>query len=43
LREQIRQRELSAIAPLQTLEASARLLVKQGVTNETEFKRVFGI
>src|SRR5271169_278668 len=33
MREQIRRRELSAIAPLQTLEASARLLVKQGVTN----------
>ena len=28
---------------LQALEASARLLVKQGVTNETEFKRVFGL
>jgi type II secretory ATPase GspE/PulE/Tfp pilus assembly ATPase PilB-like protein len=43
LREQIRRRELSAIAPLQTLEASARLLVNQGVTNEPEFKRVFGL
>jgi type II secretory ATPase GspE/PulE/Tfp pilus assembly ATPase PilB-like protein len=43
MREQIRRRELSAIAPMQTLEASARLLVKQGVTNETEFKRVFGL
>jgi hypothetical protein len=43
LREQIRRRELSAIVPMQTLEASARLLVKQGVTNETEFKRVFGL
>src|ERR1039457_3952536 len=43
LREQIRRRELLAIVPMQTLEASARLLVKQGVTNETEFKRVFGL
>jgi type II secretory ATPase GspE/PulE/Tfp pilus assembly ATPase PilB-like protein len=43
MREQIRRRELSAIAPAQTLEASARLLVNQGVTNETEFKRVFGL
>ena len=43
LREQIRRRELSAIVPMQTLETSARLLVKQGVTNETEFKRVFGL
>jgi len=43
LREQIRRRELSAIVPMQTLEASARLLVNQGVTNEAEFKRVFGL
>jgi type II secretory ATPase GspE/PulE/Tfp pilus assembly ATPase PilB-like protein len=43
MREQIRRRELSAIVPMQTLEASARLLVNQGVTNETEFKRVFGL
>jgi type II secretory ATPase GspE/PulE/Tfp pilus assembly ATPase PilB-like protein len=43
LREQIRRRELSAIVPMQTLEASARSLVNQGVTNEAEFKRVFGL
>jgi general secretion pathway protein E len=43
LREQIRRRELSAVAPRQTLEASARSLVNQGVTNEAEFKRVFGL
>jgi type II secretory ATPase GspE/PulE/Tfp pilus assembly ATPase PilB-like protein len=43
MREQIRRRELSALAPTQTLEASARLLVNQGVTNETEFKRIFGL
>jgi type II secretory ATPase GspE/PulE/Tfp pilus assembly ATPase PilB-like protein len=43
LREQIRRCELSAIAPMQTLEVSARSLVNQGVTNETEFKRVFGL
>jgi len=43
LRDQIRRRELSAIVPLQTLEASARSLVNQGVTNEAEFKRVFGL
>ncbi len=43
LREQIRRRELSAIVPLQTLELSARSLVNQGVTNETEFKRIFGL
>jgi len=43
MREQIRRRELSAIAPAQTLEASARLLVNQGVTNEAEYKRIFGL
>src|SRR5271154_2019117 len=43
MREQIRRRELSSLAPAQTLEASARLLVNQGVTNETEFKRIFGL
>jgi type II secretory ATPase GspE/PulE/Tfp pilus assembly ATPase PilB-like protein len=43
MREQIRRRELSALASVQTLEASARLLVNQGVTNEMEFKRVFGL
>jgi type II secretory ATPase GspE/PulE/Tfp pilus assembly ATPase PilB-like protein len=43
LREQIRRRELSAIVPMQTLEASASLLVNQGVTNEAEFKRIFGL
>jgi general secretion pathway protein E len=42
-REQIRRRELSALAPVQTLEASARSLVNQGLTNETEFKRIFGL
>jgi hypothetical protein len=29
--------------PTQTLEASAHLLVNQGVTNEAEFKRIFGL
>jgi general secretion pathway protein E len=43
LREQIRRRELSSLVPAQTLEASARSLVNQGVTSETEFKRVFGL
>src|ERR1039458_3815295 len=43
MRDQIRRRELSAIVPMQTLEASARSLVNQGVTNEAEFKRVFGL
>jgi type II secretory ATPase GspE/PulE/Tfp pilus assembly ATPase PilB-like protein len=43
IREQIRRRELSALAPAQTLEVSARSLVNQGVTNEMEFKRIFGL
>jgi type II secretory ATPase GspE/PulE/Tfp pilus assembly ATPase PilB-like protein len=43
MRAQIRQHELQALAPAQTLADSARLLVNQGVTNETEFKRIFGL
>ena len=43
MREQIRRRELTALVPMQTLEASARLLVNQGATNEAEFKRIFGL
>jgi type II secretory ATPase GspE/PulE/Tfp pilus assembly ATPase PilB-like protein len=43
MREQIRRRELTALVPMQTLEASARSLVNAGVTNETEFKRIFGL
>ena len=42
-REQIRRRELTALVPMQPLEASARALVNQGVTNEAEFKRIFGL
>jgi type II secretory ATPase GspE/PulE/Tfp pilus assembly ATPase PilB-like protein len=43
LRDQIRRRELTALGPQQTLEAAARSLVHQGVTNEAEFKRIFGL
>ncbi len=43
VREQIRRRALAAVVPAQTLEASARSLVNQGVTNEAEFKRIFGL
>ncbi len=43
MREQIRRRELSAIVSAQTLEAAARSLVNQGVTNEAEVKRIFGL
>ena len=43
LRDHIRCHELSSLAPAQPLEASARSLVNQGVTNEAEYKRVFGL
>lgn len=42
-REGIRRRELSGLTPAQTLETSARSLVNAGITNETEFRRVFGL
>ena len=42
-REKIRRRELSSLTSAQTLEASARTLVEQRVTNETEFQRLFGL
>jgi hypothetical protein len=42
-RNLVRRRELSALCPVQTLEAAARSLVNQGVTNEAEFKRIFGL
>jgi type II secretory ATPase GspE/PulE/Tfp pilus assembly ATPase PilB-like protein len=43
LRDQIRRRELSGLTPAQPLASSARALVNQGVTNEAELKRVFGL
>ncbi len=43
VREHVRRRELSTLAPVQTLEASARSLVNMGITNEAEFRRVFGL
>ena len=43
IRDHVRRRELSTLAPAQTLEASARSLVNSGVTNEAEFKRIFGL
>jgi type II secretory ATPase GspE/PulE/Tfp pilus assembly ATPase PilB-like protein len=43
IRERIRRRELSSLTSAQTLEVSARALVEQGVTNETEFQRLFGL
>ena len=43
LRDRIRRRELATLVPLQTLETAARALVNAGVTNEAEFRRVFGL
>jgi len=43
VRDQIRRRETALLAPTETLEAAARSLVNQGVTNEAEFKRIFGL
>lgn len=43
MRERIRRHDLSTLAPAQPLEASARWLVNQGVTNEAELKRIFGL
>jgi len=43
IRDNIRRRETSSIAPAQTLTASARLLVDQGITNEAEYRRIFGL
>jgi len=43
IREQVRRRDVSMITPVETLETAARSLVNQGVTNETEFGRIFGL
>jgi type II secretory ATPase GspE/PulE/Tfp pilus assembly ATPase PilB-like protein len=43
VRDHVRRRELSALAPKESLETSARSLVSAGVTNEAEFKRIFGL
>lgn len=43
LRGAIRRQELGEIMPQQSLEASARELLRSGITNETEYERVFGL
>ena len=43
MRARIRRHELSALAPVETLEASARALAHQGVTNNAEVNRIFGL
>lgn len=42
-RECIRHRELATLTPTRTLETSARALVNAGITNEAEFRRIFGL
>lgn len=42
-REYVRRRELAVLAPARTLEAAARDLVNAGLTNEAEFRRIFGL
>jgi type II secretory ATPase GspE/PulE/Tfp pilus assembly ATPase PilB-like protein len=42
-REYVRRRDMSALTPARTLEASARALVNAGNTDEVEFRRIFGI
>ena len=42
LRAQIRLRELQGVAPQRTLEEFARELLQRGLSNETEYRRVFG-
>jgi len=43
VRDRIRRRDCTALAPTESLETAARSLVNQGVTNEAEFKRIFGL
>jgi type II secretory ATPase GspE/PulE/Tfp pilus assembly ATPase PilB-like protein len=43
LRGRIRAHELQNVLPQRALEESAQMLLKQGVTNESEYKRVFGL
>jgi type II secretory ATPase GspE/PulE/Tfp pilus assembly ATPase PilB-like protein len=43
VRAKIRQRELASLAPARTLEESARELLRQGLSNQVEYERVFGL
>jgi type II secretory ATPase GspE/PulE/Tfp pilus assembly ATPase PilB-like protein len=43
MRARIRRGELTAIAPLRALEESARELLQRGLSNEAEYRRVFGL
>ncbi len=43
LRAQIRSREIGALSPHRTLEESAREVLRRGISNQTEYRRVFGL
>lgn len=43
MRAQIRRHDLAALTPVETLAAAARARVSQGLTNEAEMKRIFGL
>lgn len=43
LRAQIRAHDLQSVVPAQTLEDSAQLLLARGVTNQPEYRRIFGL
>jgi type II secretory ATPase GspE/PulE/Tfp pilus assembly ATPase PilB-like protein len=42
-RARIRQRDLASLAPVRLLEESARELLQQGLSNQAEYRRVFGL
>ena len=42
-RAKIRQRELTSLVPARPLEESARELLQQGLSNQAEYQRVFGL
>jgi len=43
MRAKIRQRELTGLVPARPLEESARELLQQGLSNQAEYQRVFGL
>lgn len=43
LRPAIRRQELHALAPRQTFEHGVRLLLERGLTNDAEYRRLFGL
>jgi hypothetical protein len=43
VRAKIRQQELASLAPVRSLEESARELLRQGLSNQAEYQRVFGL